>query len=1501
MNLNEDERLLLTASATHQEIQKGFITHAKEDAGHVFAWRRQFSNLADLDEKTRKIFTDGQLEKIEDLSGSLKAMLGSRFVEKQAVVADLEYKDGKLSAYLESFEKEIYEALWTKIEQQIDETPACNEEDIHREFAKSRSEGFVGRSDKLQEMADYLANHNPHPYLVSAPGGMGKTSLLAKCVTDNADTTWIVRFAGASSSIGDPQTLLDSLWPSKEQLTEACRKAAKSTQAALEDLLDQLLVGYTQRSEKLQSLLIKDELTTNDRTDLEWALVDVAGQRKRQLIADMTAGFMERRETSLVKYLEIIRNLRGGKVVVVIDALDQLPGSPDLAYLIGRLGKIAGDRTGLPDGVWLVATQRDEQATGLSGLLQDDWNQLVVQRLQLAGRQLQAPQRQWLASGFSKSGGNPLALKLAMERGLLFPSMEAPPTGPFNVEGLIGDLFDRLEDPHQHGLLGARALAYLAFARQGLPEEALLDALAGDEKIRQWFDKQVEETKQAWSLDDGLPPVLWSRLHMDLEPYLVYRDVFGTPALHFFHREFRQKANDYAAKLVGAAEVPLNLVRVACNRIGIGDTCDPGRLSPGLYQNQADGWALGELPWLLEQAGDKQKSRQLLETPAFVMAKVSIPGGIESLAADYSRHAESPWAALFQCHYAALLLNEDPKQLLIQRASELAPDSTPRRAVEEWLKQVDIVWIRNAVVHPNPRYEIELGKDAPRFETLDNGQIACWPSWKGDDLSRTVRILGPDLITGPVHFLENPWQDYSGGTVQKGHVEEIVGLPGADWLVTRHTAGPLLVWQGERNIAKLVDVVFEETSDEYRQLWGSLSKEAPPTEKEYIGKTPVVRIFAAADRALIAVYEDGLVGRWHLPADLARAGTDSPRELRSDVPEYFSILAEEDPEQCKNRYGKVLERRLVKFHREGDNLTLVFNPSVALSPRIVFICGQSCRQFYGRSSYEQQNSFDQFLPTTEGCYVVGDGFKSILYLTEAGDAQLSFQVEEGDLVSAVYRDTEDGLILLLEKDLPNTADPWALAHFQSDEKFIWRRGGLLQKKPLAFEEAGIFFYQTNDQDGVVCLRLSDHSERVCDLPHIPKGVTTLDREILLVWDESSFYQIDLATGHTAPCPTGRGIADVSPQAKDILATHDDGHLRSWSLQCLASQKNGAPTAIADVGCIAALDKDRILVCSDDAMVMWQASSDEKWQHSIVWHAGKDEDKDRVNCVTVLAEDSLITWGNKFIRIWQTTPEWQLRQTLSTRRPVRAVLKIDDARYFYEFGEGPDSWRGDKIGLLSRKGEEWLANTEDTPSEEDWKFHSFLTPVMSDGSVLFLVEKEGNDIAAKYSLLLPNHSSFLLLDQNDERLHDWLSVHRAEFEQAHQQVIAELSEWAHGVHYGEQDENLSGWADWLERKSQDLPSGDDDVPLGLRFQQSYPPTLELAIRDNAVLRTASLSDIVIRDSEFGPDQALVKYRGSGNFRLWVNRLQTHGSLFLTDSDRNLHILQLMRGNTAGRLK
>jgi hypothetical protein len=104
---------------------------------------------------------------------------------------------------------------------------------------------------------------------------------------------------------------------------------------------------------------------------------------------------------------------------------------------------------------------------------------------------LQAPQRQWLASGFSKSGGNPLALKLAMERGLLFPSMEAPPTGPFNVEGLIGDLFDRLEDPHQHGLLGARALAYLAFARQGLPEEALLDALAGDEKIRQWFDKQV--------------------------------------------------------------------------------------------------------------------------------------------------------------------------------------------------------------------------------------------------------------------------------------------------------------------------------------------------------------------------------------------------------------------------------------------------------------------------------------------------------------------------------------------------------------------------------------------------------------------------------------------------------------------------------------------------------------------------------------------------------------------------------------------------------------------------------------------------------------------------------------------------------------------------------------------------------------------------------------------------------------------------------------------------
>lgn len=151
------------------------------------------------------------------------------------------------------------------------------------------------------------------------------------------------------------------------------------------------------------------------------------------------------------------------------------------------------------------------------------------------------------------------------------------------------------------------------------------------------------------------------------------------------------------------------------------------------------------------------------------------------------------------------------------------------------------------------------------------------------------------------------------------------------------------------------------------------------------------------------------------------------------------------------------------------------------------------------------------------------------------------------------------------------------------------------------------------------------------------------------------------------------------------------------------------------------------------------------------------------------------------------------------------------------------------------------------------------------------ESENPADRAKYSLLLSSHS-FPLLDQDDKQLHDWFSVHRTEIERARQQVIAELREWAHGVHFGEQEESLSRWAGWVGKETLDLLGR---MSPGSLLKRSYPPTLELALRENAMLRDASLSNIAIYYSQHGPDQSLVRYQSSGKYHLWVNRVRDDG--------------------------
>src|SRR5205823_5105310 len=127
-----------------------------------------------------------------------------------------------------------------------------------------------------------------------------------------------------------------------------------------------------------------------------------------------------------------------------------------------------------------------------------------------------------------------------------------------DVAGIIGQLFERLSDDGAHGpVLVERSLALLAAARNGLaedellallspldpPPEAKLQALSADEwwalirRSDDWAVLADYHRRSPRSPRVGrLPVVLWSRLWLDLQPYLTERAADGAALLGFYHR-----------------------------------------------------------------------------------------------------------------------------------------------------------------------------------------------------------------------------------------------------------------------------------------------------------------------------------------------------------------------------------------------------------------------------------------------------------------------------------------------------------------------------------------------------------------------------------------------------------------------------------------------------------------------------------------------------------------------------------------------------------------------------------------------------------------------------------------------------------------------------------------------------------------------------------------------------------------------------------------------------
>lgn len=528
LGFTDDALLKYWASATEQEIASGAL--GVDDAPeHVFCFFRTINGLPEdgtaegfrdlmLAERgarqTERLVPDREaddlLEKLNGLQGKLRQKLPEgNFFRYQANwirppgEPSAEERPPISTDHLDQLCQDAQRVLSGVIRAQIDRL--ANEErekkvseldkEIaqHEEFRESRTKFFVGRVATLRKIAEYLDADNLRPLALIGEPGSGKSAVLAQAVqearTMHRDAAVVFRFIGWTPGSAVVRDLLDKLCRQLSQLSGD----TEETPSEYRELVQEFPKRLTQ-----------------------------AGQAKR--------------------------------VLVFLDALDQLAEADNARNLIWL-------PTELPPNVRLVVSASTEPRDtkvlerrlpeecrfNLDDMPVEEAHELLRMWFDDAHRTLEGR-----ATAFVDSRGQwkyvldrytgcrrPLYLKLAFEEARRWRSFDESEDNPLatNIPSLIEQLFGRLSAPANHGeTIVSCSLGYLVAGKNGLTEDELIDVLSRDEEVL------TDVKKFHQPAEEELPVVIWSRLHLDLEPYFTQRRADETTLLAFYHRQLDEVA-----------------------------------------------------------------------------------------------------------------------------------------------------------------------------------------------------------------------------------------------------------------------------------------------------------------------------------------------------------------------------------------------------------------------------------------------------------------------------------------------------------------------------------------------------------------------------------------------------------------------------------------------------------------------------------------------------------------------------------------------------------------------------------------------------------------------------------------------------------------------------------------------------------------------------------------------------------------------------------------------
>ena len=509
LSFSEDQRIKYFTSATHQEIMSGALNPVEvkeKPEDHVFAFIRETAGLPD--DNTARGFIDlindqpdgFCKEQLKQLKGQLKGKLGNHYFPYKA-----RWENGKTEMNDPAgFESTIYDFLEAIIKEQLKDVISpdeiTHEAKLHSEFRIKLTEYFCGRKSILDILRSYLDNSRENRVLAMiGDSGSGKSSVMAKAIQEalsgRQKAVIVYRFIGTTSHSSNIISLLQSI----------CGQIAREFDTTLEKL---------------------------------------AGEGREKSLYDLN-GLSE----IFRKCLAL--GTQEKPVFIFLDALDQLSDADNAKSLFWLPRELPGNTrmvvSSLPD---LKPQLGNHYIEFLPVLPIEEASQILERWLKSISRKLTTEQEEEVLTKFSKTK-LPIYLKLAFEQAKKWNSYTTKYQLQEDVKGIINGFIDMLEEEHVKDFVQDVICYMLSGRYMGLAENEILEILAFDEEHWQKFlerthpdhRQELIDQKEEFKVSKGsmkIPMVVWSRLYLDLEPFLTERDADGVPIITFFHRQFNE-------------------------------------------------------------------------------------------------------------------------------------------------------------------------------------------------------------------------------------------------------------------------------------------------------------------------------------------------------------------------------------------------------------------------------------------------------------------------------------------------------------------------------------------------------------------------------------------------------------------------------------------------------------------------------------------------------------------------------------------------------------------------------------------------------------------------------------------------------------------------------------------------------------------------------------------------------------------------------------------------